>query len=108
MTMSWEVFITVLLAALGTWALRYVPIVLSRRQPGPIWSRFLSATGPAAIAALAVASFLPELSVDLTQLVPVLVGALVVVLAFLWRRDIAIATIAGAVFYGLAFALMTM
>ena len=108
MTMSWEVFIVVLLAALGTWALRYVPILLSRGQPGKTWSRFLSATGPAAIAALTVASFLPELSLDLAQLIPVLVGTAAVVLGFLWRRDIAIATIGGAIAYGIAFALIAM
>jgi len=106
--MGWEVFNTVLLAALGTWALRYLPILLSRRQPGPAWSRFLSATGPAAIAALAVAAFLPELSPDPVALVPVLTGSGVVVLAYLWRRDIAIATIAGALGYGIAFAVIGM
>jgi hypothetical protein len=46
------------------------------------------------------------LSPDLRALAPLLVGSAAVVLFYLWRRDISIATVGGAIVYGVVFALV--
>lgn len=101
-----EFVLIIALAALGTWALRYLPVLLIRKSPGGAWSRFLSAVGPAAIAALAVAAFLPGITPDPETLAPLLAGSAGVVAGFWWRRDVSVATLCGALAYGVAFALI--
>lgn len=90
------------------WAFRYLPTRLDASalpQGGP-WARFLAATGPAAIATLAVASLMPLVTARATALVPLAAGVAAVLGVFLWRRSVVAATLAGSAAYGLAFALV--
>ena len=95
-----------LIAGGATWAFRVLPILLLRSEPHPggMLSRFLAATGPAAIATQFVASVLPQVWPVPRDLWPLAAGTLAVVLAFLPKRSVVAATIAGAVAYGVAFA----
>ena len=106
--MNTEFIIITVLVGLGTWMLRYLPTRFMRGtgDPRAPLSRFLSATGPAAIAALYVGAVLPMLSPDLRAIAPLLLGSAAVVLFYLWRRDISIATVGGAIVYGIVFALV--
>jgi hypothetical protein len=71
-----------------------------RMAVGGWLERFLSATGPAAIATLFVAAILPALSPGLGPLLPVITGTLAVVGVFVWSRSVVLATLAGAVAHG--------
>jgi len=106
--MNTELLIVTILVGLGTWLLRFLPTRFLRGSgdPDAPLSRFLSATGPAAIAALYVGSVLPMVSTDLGALAPLIVGSIAVVALYGWRRDISVATVGGAVVYGLVFALI--
>lgn len=106
--MNAEFLAITLLVGLGTWMLRYLPTRFMRGtgDPAAPLSRFLSATGPAAIAALYVGAVLPMLAPDLRVVAPLLTGSAAVVALYLWRRDISIATVGGAVVYGIVFALL--
>src|SRR5690606_24987630 len=106
--MSTEFFIVTLLVGLGTWMLRYLPTRFMRGtgDPEAPLSRFLSATGPAAIAALYVGAIVPMLAPDVGAVAPLLAGSAAVVALYLWRRDISIATVGGAIVYGIVFALL--
>lgn len=106
--MSAEFLIVTLLVGLGTWMLRYLPTRLMRGtgDPEAPLSRFLSATGPAAIVALFVGGILPMLAPDIAAVAPVLAGTATVVALYLWRRDISISTIGGAIVYGIVFAML--
>ncbi|WP_332712836.1 AzlD domain-containing protein [Pelagibacterium mangrovi] len=106
--MNTEFIIITVLVGLGTWMLRYLPTCFMRGTGNPRapLSRFLAATGPAAIAALYVGAVLPMLSPDLRAIAPLLLGSAAVVLFYLWRRDISIATVGGAIVYGIVFALV--
>lgn len=106
--MNTEFLIVTILVGLGTWLLRFLPTRFLRGSgdPDAPLSRFLSATGPAAIAALYVGSVLPMVSTDLQAFAPLIVGSIAVVALYGWRRDISIATVGGAVVYGLVFALI--
>lgn len=106
--MNTEFLLITVLVGLGTWMLRYLPTRFMRGtgDPQAPLSRFLSATGPAAIAALYVGAILPMLSPDLGAIAPLLAGSGAVVALYLWRRDISIATVGGAIVYGIVFALV--
>ena len=106
--MNTEFLIVTVLVGLGTWLLRYLPTRFMRGSgdPDTPLSRFLSATGPAAIAALYVGAVLPMVSTDLEALAPLLAGSAAVVALHLWRRDISVATVGGAIVYGIVFALI--
>ncbi|WMT92082.1 AzlD domain-containing protein [Pelagibacterium sp. H642] len=106
--MNAEFLAITLLVGLGTWMLRYLPTRFMRGtgDPEAPLSRFLSATGPAAIVALFVGAILPMLSPDLQSVAPLLIGSAAVVALYFWRRDISIATVGGAIVYGFVFALM--
>lgn len=96
-----------LVAGAATWAFRVLPVLLLRSEPRPggLLARFLASTGPAAIATLFVASVLPQLWPAPRDLGPLLAGVLATVLAFLPRRSVVVATLAGALAYGAVFAL---
>lgn len=96
------------LAGAANWGFRALPTLLMRREPHPggAMSRFLSATGPAAIATLVVASVLPQLYPVPRDLIPLALGTAATVLAFLPRRSVVAATLAGAAAYGAAFAVL--
>lgn len=105
--MNAEFLIVTLLVGLGTWMLRYLPTRFMRGtgDPEAPLSRFLSATGPAAIAALYVGSILPMLGPELATIAPLAAGSAAVIGLYGWRRDISIATLGGAIVYGLVFSL---
>jgi branched-subunit amino acid transport protein len=90
--MSWELLTVALLAGAANWAFRALPVLahMDRMAVGGWLGRFLSATGPAAIATLFVASILP-----------VLTGTAAVLAAWTARRSVVLATLAGAVAHGL-------
>ena len=106
--MNTELLVTTLIVGIGTWLMRYLPtrIDTSAIKPdGPV-SRFLDATGPAAIAALCVASFLPMIRADTEALMLLAAGLAGTFVGFRLRRDISLASVTGAAFYGLAFWLL--
>ena len=105
--MNPDLVIMALMAGAANWAFRALPVMLMKGEarPGGIAARFLASTGPAAIATLFVASVLPQVWPVPRDLWPLAAGTLAVVLAFLPKRSVVAATIAGAVAYGVAFAL---
>lgn len=96
-----------LLAGGLTYLWRYVPlrVNLSDMPKDGLLSRFLSATGPAAIATLFVAEMLPLLHGTQAAQGRAGVGVLAVLLAFAWRKSVVFATLAGACACGVAAAL---
>lgn len=106
--MNTEFVIVTLLVGLGTWMLRFLPtrFMAGKGDPEAPLSRFLSATGPAAIAALYVGALIPMVSPNLEAIVPLIAGSGAVVALWFWRRDVAIATVGGAIVYGIVFALL--
>lgn len=106
--MNADLVLMAVLAGGANWAFRALPTLLLRREPHPggMMSRFLAATGPAAIATLVVASILPQLYPAPRDLIPLAAGTAATVAAFLPRRSVVAATLAGATAYGLAFGLL--
>lgn len=106
--MTGDLVLMAVLAGAANWGFRALPTMLLKREPHPegAAARFLSATGPAAIATLVVASVLPQVGGGLRELVPLAAGTLATVLAFLPRRSVVAGTLAGAAAYGAAFALL--
>ena len=106
--MNTELLIVTVLVGLGTWMLRFLPTRFMRGtgDPQAPLSRFLSATGPAAIAALYVGAILPMLSPELGAIAPLVMGSAAVVGIYFWRRDVSLATLGGAIVYGLVFAMV--
>ena len=102
-----EILWLALLVGACNWLFRYVPTMMNlhRLPANSVLMRLLGATGPAAIATLFVASVLPQVWPVPRDLWPLAAGTLAVVLAFLPKRSVVAATIAGAVAYGVAFAL---
>jgi hypothetical protein len=102
--MNWDLLAVALLAGVANWGFRVIPTLArtDRFAPGGLMERFLSATGPAAIATLFVAAILPALTPDLLRLLPVALGTIAVVTTWLVRRSVVAATLAGAVANGLA------
>lgn len=102
--MNQDLLLVALLAGAANWVFRVVPTLArtDRLAPGGWLERFLSATGPAAIATLFVAAILPALTPDLQLLLPVALGTAAVVGVWLLRRSVVLATLAGALAHGLA------
>ena len=100
--MNWDLFAVACLAGVANWAFRALPIMTRTDRIATVgWlERSLSATGPAAIATLFVASILPALSPDLLRLLPVVTGTLAVLATYLVRRSAVLATLAGAFVHG--------
>lgn len=100
--MSWELLTVALLAGFANWVFRALPVLLhaDRMAVGGALGRFLSATGPAAIGTLFVASILPSLTVDPATLIPVVAGVAGVLAVYLVSRSVVAATLAGAVLHG--------
>ncbi|MGL4238579.1 AzlD domain-containing protein [Tabrizicola sp.] len=96
--MNWELLTVALLAGAANWAFRALPVIArtDRLAAGGWLERFLSATGPAAIATLFVAAILPALSPDLARLLPVIIGTVAVVGVYFPSRSVVLATLAGA------------
>lgn len=90
---------------LGTYLFRYLPTRMrgGARLGGPLGA-FLGSVGVAAVAALlaaSVAPYLVEAGEAPLKTVPAVAGLAGTVLAFRWRRDVAVSTLAGAVVFGL-------
>lgn len=102
--MNWDLLTVAVLAGAANWAFRALPVITrsDRMAAGGWLERFLSATGPAAIATLFVAAILPALTPDMRGLAPVIVGTLAVLGLYAARRSVVLATLAGAVAHGLA------
>lgn len=102
--MNWDLLAVAIMAGAANWAFRAGPILArSDRMGARGWlERFLSATGPAAIATLFVASILPALGTEAHRLVPLVAGTLGVLGTWLARRSVVLATLAGALAHGLA------
>ena len=102
-----EVLLLALITGACTWAFRYLPLRLdlSDLKPDSVLSRFLAATGPAAIATLFVAEVMPYLQTPLTGQAPLVLGILAVLAGFAASRSAVLATMAGAVVFGVVSAL---
>lgn len=106
--MNPELLTLALIVGVANWVFRYGPMRLdlgARAEGGPL-SRFLSATGPAAIATLVVASVLP-MAGDAARLLPLVAGVTAVLGVWVWRRSVVMATLAGSLAFGLTTALAT-
>jgi branched-subunit amino acid transport protein len=101
--MNWDLLTVAVLAGAANWAFRALPVITrsDRMAVGGWLERFLSATGPAAIATLFVAAILPSLTPDLRALMPVIAGTLAVLGVYVLRRSVVLATLAGALAHGL-------
>ena len=96
-----DILTLALIVGAFTWAFRYFPTradLSTLRQTGPL-SRFLAATGPAAIATLFTASAIPFVQSGLP--LPLVLGTLAVLGVFAVSRSVVGATMAGSVGYGL-------
>ncbi len=106
--MRGDVLIVALVVGLGTWLFRFLPTrfrgrtnVGSHRIAGAMES-----IGPAAISTLLVASLLPDLSSGAAERPLILAGCLATAFVFALKRNVVLATLAGAAAYGAAFALL--
>lgn len=101
-----EILLLALAVGACTWAFRVLPTRadLSALPQGGWLSRFLAATGPAAIATLFTASALPMVQGGAP--VPLLAGVAAVLAVFGLTRSVVGATLAGSAGYALAFAVL--
>ncbi|EKU30561.1 AzlD domain-containing protein [Alcaligenes faecalis] len=110
--MDWSFLLMIVLAGLGTFLIRYLPLRLGGRQgkvdPSrvSIWPRLFGAIGPAGVVSLLVVSLIsllrPEhMSLDLP---PLLAGLAGVLLGRRWPGGIAGSTLTGVLAYGLCVA----
>ena len=101
--MAADLVILAVLVGGANWCFRVLPMVFPIAKAGgdgPV-GRFLSATGPAAIATLFVASVLPEVQGGVPH--PNLIAGVAAVCGvFALSRSVAVSTVAGAVAYGVA------
>lgn len=106
--MSGGILLLALIAGAANYAFRVLPmrLPLFGGPPQGALGRFLSATGPAAIATLAAASLLPMLSAEWPRALPLAAGIAAVLGLWAWRRSVVLATLGGALAYGAAFALV--
>ena len=99
-------FVLIVLAGLGTYLMRLVPLVSGHKmnQWHPAITLALSALGLSAIATLIVLSMtgLWQASPQFDRLVALCLGTLAVLLALRLFRNVGLATLIGAVAYGLA------
>ena len=102
-----EILTLALIVGAFTWAFRFFPLRVDlSAMPQDGWlSRFLAATGPAAIATLFTASALPMVQGGAP--VPLMAGVAAVLAVFGLTRSVVGATLAGSAGYALAFAALT-
>ena len=102
--MNWDLFTVAVMAGAANWVFRTLPVLArsDRLATGGWLERFLSGTGPAAIATLFVAAILPALSPESVGVLPVVIGTLAVLGIYVFTRSVVFATLAGAVAHGLA------
>ena len=101
-----EILTLALMVGAFTWAFRVLPTRadLSAMPEGGLLSRFLAATGPAAIATLFTASVMPMVTGGLP--LPLAGGTAVLLAVFAVTRSVVGATLAGSIAYGALFALI--
>ncbi|MGN6483883.1 MAG: AzlD domain-containing protein [Thermomicrobiales bacterium] len=106
--MRTDLVIVALAVGLGTWLFRFLPTRLrgSSGVRSPRLTRAMESIGPAAIVTLFVASVLPVLAPGAQDRPLVLIGCGATVLAFLIKRNVVLATMAGAVAYGVSFGVL--
>lgn len=107
-TMSSDAIALALIVGACTFGFRYLPLRSAVHDVAPdgALGRFLAATGPAAIATLLVAEALPFLRFDGESIVPLLAGVATVLMVFAGRRSVVLATLAGSLAFGIAFAVV--
>jgi branched-subunit amino acid transport protein len=110
--MSTNVILVCLLVGTVNYLFRYLPLRMGARQKlgpksGPL-SRVLDSIGIASICALLVVSSTPEILRDQQKLLPSLAGFVLLALIFWRTKSIIIATLTGALAYGLVFKVMLM
>ncbi|MDF1896766.1 L-valine transporter subunit YgaH [Rahnella contaminans] len=111
--MSTNVILVCLLVGAVNYLFRYLPLRMGARQKsgtlksGPL-SRVLDSIGIASICALLVVSSTPEILRDQQKLLPSLAGFVVLAIIFWRTKSIIMATLSGALVYGLAFKVMLM
>ncbi len=105
--MRGEILALVSLVGAMVWAFRVLPmrLNLARMPQTGALARFIAATGVAAIATLFAAGMLPE--VALGRWIPASLGSLAVLGVYLPSKSVVLATMAGALAYGAAFAVLT-
>lgn len=106
--MRGEILALCLIVGAFTYAFRVLPtrMDLSRLQPTGALSRFLAATGPAAIATLFVMSFVTTTNLSLPSLLPAGAGVGAVLAVFGVTRSVVAATLTGSIVYGAVFAVV--
>lgn len=106
--MRTELVIVAVVVGVGTWLFRFLPTRL-RGIPevrSPRLTRAMESIGPAAIATLFIASVLPDLIPGAQDRSLILIGCATTALAFLLKRNIVLATMAGTVAYGVAYGVL--
>jgi len=106
--MRTELVIVAIIVGLGTWLFRFLPTRLrdASGARSPRLTRAMESIGPAAIVTLLIASILPELGPGAEHRPLILIGCATTTLAFLLKRNVVLATMAGTVAYGVAFAML--
>ncbi|HEY0210126.1 L-valine transporter subunit YgaH [Acerihabitans sp.] len=109
--MNTSVIIIGLVVGAANYLFRYLPLRLGagRRPAGAAgaWAgRLLDGIGLASICALLVVSSVPEVLREPGKLVPTLAGFLVLIICFYRTRSIVLATLGGALCFGLVFKLL--
>ncbi len=107
--MNPDILTIALVAGVANWAFRFLPMRfdLSAGRPDGLLSRFLAATGPAAICTLFMASILPGLMALPKDAGALVAGLAAVCTAFAGLRSVAAATFVGAAAYALTFWALT-
>lgn len=104
---DWTLALVIAACSLGTLAIRLWPMLWHKKNGpdalGPRMHRVLSALGPAAIAALLVASLWPQVAVaqPLWPVLRLLAALAAIVLARRLGGGVAMPTLAGVLVYGL-------
>lgn len=103
--MRGEILALCLIVGAFTYAFRVLPTRadLTRLNPDGALSRFLAATGPAAIATLFAAAILPEVQGGWLESLPAVAGVLAVLAAYAATPSVVPATLIGTLAYGAAF-----
>lgn len=106
--MRTELVIVAVVVGLGTWLFRFLPTRLRGLSEvrNPYLTRAMESIGPAAIVTLFIASVLPDLLPGAEGRPLLLIGCAATVAAFLVKRNIVLATMAGTVAYGVAFGVL--
>lgn len=109
--MTLEYALVCVAVGVGTYLFRYLPARLgTRRQAKPSFrgalGAFLASVGVASVAALLAASLEPLVrsayeASDYGAAAATMAGLTVTFVLFRWRKDVALATVTGAVVYGL-------